>query len=83
MVTAQNRTFDVGFFSAYAKWYKLTLYFLVSTACHVSSASPTLILSPSRGIAVNWSGKYSFFTAAWTTLSVSPFAAIGSRRSQR
>ena len=32
---------------------------------------------------VNWSGKYSFLTVAWTALSVSPLAAIGSSSSQR
>ena len=32
---------------------------------------------------VNWFGKYSFFTAACTALSVSPVAAIGSSSSQR
>src|SRR5690242_20125935 len=32
---------------------------------------------------VNWSGKYSFFTAEFTTDSVSPLAGIGSRIIQR
>jgi hypothetical protein len=32
---------------------------------------------------VNWLGKYSFLTAAWTALSVSPLVGIGSSKSQR
>jgi len=52
-------------------------------AYQVSSALPTVTLSPSCGMTVNWLGKYSFLTAAWTALSVSPLVGIGSSKSQR
>src|SRR5512137_881541 len=88
VVTAQYTALKVGFPRPKAKWYRLTLKSIASTACHVSSVPPTVTLSPSRGTTENWLGKYSFLIVAWTKLSVSSAllrirTTIGSSSSHR
>src|ERR1035441_2044914 len=83
-VTAQNSAPAGFFFKEFAKIYKLTLLTGVSRACQVSSWLPTVTLSPSCGMTVNWLGKYSTFTAALLAFSVCWLPILmGSRISHR